>query len=152
LIRRSLSDPTDIAHYFTHAPVRTSLEQLVQVAGHRWTIEECFEQARQLTGLDEYEVRSWIGWYRHITLSMLAMAMLTVIRAKARSPSRRKKARRPIPLTVSEIRTLLVALFLRRTVIPTAVLAFSQWRRHHQLTAKRCHYKARGSPFLEVEL
>ena len=57
-----------------------------------------------------------------------------------------------IPLTVSEIRTLLVALFLRRTMIPTAVLAFSQWRRHHQLTAKRCHYKARGSPPLEVEL
>ncbi len=91
LARRSIADPTDIACYFTHAPEGTPLEQLVQIAGRRWVIEECFEQAKQLTGLDEYEVRSWIGWYRHITLSMLAHAMLVVIRAKAGQTSRRKK-------------------------------------------------------------
>lgn len=91
LIRRSISDPTDIAYYFTHAFAGTSLERLVQIAGRRWVIEECFEQAKQLTGLNEYEVRSWIGWYRHITLSMLALAMLVVIRTEARSRSRRKK-------------------------------------------------------------
>ena len=51
-----------------------------------------------------------------------------------------------MPLTVPEVRTLLVLLYLRRPLIPQAVLAFSQWRRHHQLIAKRCHYKARGSP------
>lgn len=94
LIRRSISDFTDIAHYFTQAPDGTTLEKMVQIAGRRWTIEECFEQAKQLTGLNEYEVRSWIGWYRHITLSMLALAMLVVIRTQARSRSRRKKASR----------------------------------------------------------
>lgn len=92
LVRRSLSDPMEIAHYFIHAVPGTSLEAIVRIAGRRWTIEECFEQAKQLTGLDEYEVRSWIGWYRHITLSMLAHAMLVVIRAKAGQTSRRKKA------------------------------------------------------------
>lgn len=92
LIRRSISDPAEIAHYFTHAPNGTPLEQVVQIAGRRWTIEECFEQAKQLTGLNEYEVRSWIGWYRHITLSLLALAMLVVIRSQARRYPRRKKA------------------------------------------------------------
>ena len=92
LIRRSITDPTDFAHYFTHAPENTSLEKVVEIAGRRWTIEECFEQAKQLTGLDEYEVRTWIGWYRHLTLSMLAHAMLVVIRAKASQTPRRKKA------------------------------------------------------------
>lgn len=92
LIRRSISDPTDVAHYFSHAAEDTPLEKVVEIAGRRWTIEECFEQAKQLTGLNEYEVRSWIGWYRHITLSMLALAMLVMIRAQARTASRRKKA------------------------------------------------------------
>jgi SRSO17 transposase len=92
LVRRSLSDPTEIAHYFTHAAQGTSLEQIVRIAGRRWAIEECFEQAKQLTGLDEYEVRSWIGWYRHITLSMLAHAVLSVIRAKTQRSPRAKKA------------------------------------------------------------
>lgn len=92
LIRRSIADPAELAHYFTHAPRGTSLQKLVQIAGRRWAIEECFEQAKQLTGLDEYEVRSWIGWYRHVTLSLLAHAMLAVIRAHALRPGRRKKA------------------------------------------------------------
>jgi SRSO17 transposase len=94
LIRRSLSDPTDIAHYLTHATDDTPMEKVVEIAGRRWTIEECFEQAKQLTGLNEYEVRSWIGWYRHITLSMLALSMLVAIRSQAQSSSRRKKASR----------------------------------------------------------
>lgn len=95
LVRRSISDPTEIAHYFIHVPHETPLEQVIQIAGRRWTIEKCFQQAKQLTGLNEYEVRSWIGWYRHITLSMLAHAMLVVIRSQAPGNSRRKKASRP---------------------------------------------------------
>jgi len=61
------------------------------VAGQRWRIESCFEEAKGETGLDEYEVRSWTGWHRHITLSMLAHAYLTVVRRHAiggRSPRR----------------------------------------------------------------
>lgn len=78
--------------------------------------------------LIEYEVRSWIGWYRHITLSMLALAMLVAIRAQARTSSRRKKSLAGLrPLTGPEVRTVLVTRFLQRAVFPEAVLAFSQW-------------------------
>ena len=62
LVRRSIKDRSDLAYYFTLAPPRTRLQQLVRVAGSRWVIEECFEQAKQETGLDEYEVRSWHAW------------------------------------------------------------------------------------------
>ena len=79
LVRRAVKDKTDIAYYFTLAPARTRLQNLVNVAGSRWAIEECFEQSKQETGLDEYEVRSWHAWYRHITLSMFAHAMLSVL-------------------------------------------------------------------------
>ena len=57
------------------------LETVVQVAGSRWTIERCFAEAKGEVGLDQYEVRSWTGWYRHITLAMWAYALLTVLRA-----------------------------------------------------------------------
>ncbi len=85
LVRRSLKDKTDLAYYFTLAPPRTRLQQLVRVAGSRWAIEECFEHAKQEAGLDEYEVRSWHAWHRHITLSMFAHAMLSAIRRQANS-------------------------------------------------------------------
>jgi len=84
LVRRSIKDPTDLAYYFFRAPRGTSLQSIVLIAGRRWAIEECFEQTKQLTGLDEDEVRSWIGWSRHITLSMLAHASLAVMRAQTR--------------------------------------------------------------------
>ena len=93
LVRRSRSDPNDLAHFFTHAPRRTALKTLVRIAGSRWAIEECFEQAKQEAGLDEYEVRSWIGWHRHITLSMLAHATLAVIRSQTVGHSRKKGSR-----------------------------------------------------------
>jgi SRSO17 transposase len=92
LVRRSLKDKTDIAYYFTLAPARTRLQTLVNVAGSRWAIEECFEQSKQETGLDEYEVRSWHAWYRHITLSMFAHAMLSVLRFHANSNDTKKRA------------------------------------------------------------
>jgi SRSO17 transposase len=80
LIRRSLSEKHELAFYLTSAPPGTTLADLVRVAGTRWTIEECFEAAKGEVGLDQYEVRSWIGWHRHITLAMLALAYLTVLR------------------------------------------------------------------------
>ncbi len=83
LARRSLSDPTEIAYYLACAPAATSLEQLVAVAGTRWAVEESLETAKGEVGLDQYEVRKWPGWYRHITLALLAHAFLTVTRAQA---------------------------------------------------------------------
>jgi len=82
LARRSISDPTDLAYYLCHAPARTGLTQLVTVAGTRWAIEETFQTSKGQTGLDHYQVRQYTGWYRHITLSMLAHAFLTVTRSK----------------------------------------------------------------------
>ena len=82
LARRSLSDPTDLAYYLCHAPARTSLAELVTVAGTRWAIEETFQTSKGQTGLDHYQVRQYTGWYRHTTLSMLAHAFLTVTRSK----------------------------------------------------------------------
>lgn len=81
LVRRSLSDPAERTAYVVCAPQATVLETVVQVAGRRWTVEQCFEEAKGEVGLDQYEVRSWTGWYRHITLAMWAYALLTVLRA-----------------------------------------------------------------------
>jgi SRSO17 transposase len=80
LVRRSLSDPDEKTAYITYAPSQTPLCTLVRVAGTRWTIECCLEEAKGEVGLDEYEVRSWQGWYRHITLSLVAHAYLAVTR------------------------------------------------------------------------
>jgi SRSO17 transposase len=80
LVRRSLSDPTELTAYVVFAPHETTLATVVQVAGSRWTIEKCFEEAKGEVGLDQYEVRGGTGWYRHITLAMWAYALLTVLR------------------------------------------------------------------------
>jgi SRSO17 transposase len=81
LVRRSLSDPTDLTAYVVFAPHTATLATVVQVAGSRWTVERCCEEAKGEVGLDQYAVRSWTGWYRHITLAMGAYALLTVLRA-----------------------------------------------------------------------
>ena len=82
LIRRSIADPTDMAFYVTFGPHTTELQELAAVAGLRWTIEECFQSAKGETGLDHCEARSWHGWHRHMTLSMLALAFLAGLRAR----------------------------------------------------------------------
>jgi SRSO17 transposase len=83
LARRSLSDPSEIAYYVCYGPRRSSLLDLAWIAGTRWRIEECFQQAKNEAGLDHYQVRSWRAWYAHITLSMLAHAWLAVSRSLA---------------------------------------------------------------------
>jgi SRSO17 transposase len=95
LVRRAIKAPQELTFYLTHAPQGTGLADLVRVAGMRWTIESLFEQAKGTVGLDQYEVRSWVGWHRHITLAMFALAYLAVIRTRAiggkalRQPRRR---------------------------------------------------------------
>jgi len=91
LVRRSLADPTDRAYYVCFCPAGTPLAELVRVAGTRWAIEESFESAKGEVGLDHYEVRRWPGWYRHITLALLAQAYLTVTRAVAVEKGDRKR-------------------------------------------------------------
>ena len=82
LARRSLSNPEEVSYYVVGGPKQTTIEEMARVAGTRWAIEESFETAKGEVGLDHYEVRSWKGWYRHITLAILAHAYLTVMRAR----------------------------------------------------------------------
>jgi SRSO17 transposase len=84
LARRSISDPAEIAYYACYGPRRSSTAGLAWIAGSRWHIEECFQQAKGEAGLDHYQVRSWRAWYAHITLSMLALAWLAASRAQAK--------------------------------------------------------------------
>jgi SRSO17 transposase len=97
LVRRSLSTPTELTAYVVFAPQATTLEDVVRVAGSRWTVESGFEEAKGEVGLDHYEVRSWTGWYRHITLAMWALALLTVMRAGTIAVETFKKSRRLSP-------------------------------------------------------
>ena len=83
LVRRSLWDPSELAYYLAFADPSTPLSTLVRVAGTRWTIEIGFESAKGEVGLDQYEVRSWHGWYRHMTLCLLAQALLSVLRQQS---------------------------------------------------------------------
>jgi SRSO17 transposase len=83
LIRRQIARPGEFAFYLTLSPDKATLADLVRVAGTRWTIEACFEAAKGETGLDQYEVRSWTGWHRHVTFAMLAHAYLAVLRRAA---------------------------------------------------------------------
>jgi SRSO17 transposase len=89
LVRRSRRDG-ELAFYACYGPVDTSLVGLVRVAGTRWAIEDGFQQAKGEVGLDHYEVRRWPGWYRHITLALLAHAFLVATRIKATSSNRAK--------------------------------------------------------------
>jgi SRSO17 transposase len=94
LARRSISDPKQIAYYLAYVPVRTSFQTLIKVASSRYTVEQCIEEAKGETGLDEYEVRFWHSWYRHITLSMMAHAWLASIRLQEQE----KKGPQPMSL------------------------------------------------------
>jgi SRSO17 transposase len=93
LVRRSISEEQDLTAYVVFAPLETALETVVLVAGARWTVESDFETTKGDVGLDQYEVRSWVGWYRHVTLAMWAHAVLTMIRAGVADAELPKKGR-----------------------------------------------------------
>jgi SRSO17 transposase len=98
LIRRSLADG-EPAFFSTWCPAGTTIETLVAVEGHRWAIEDGFETAKNELGLDHNETRSWHGWHRHVSLVMLAFAMLAVIRHHANTPAPPK-----IPIRLARMR------------------------------------------------
>jgi SRSO17 transposase len=148
LIRRNLTDPQEKAYYFVFAPPGTTLQEMVQAIGARWHIEEDFEQAKDM-GLDHYEVRSFVGWYRHITLVLLALAYLAGICATERystgppttsSPSSTSAV---LALTVPEVRHLLARLIWPASSSAHSVLAWSWWRRSHQRRASYYQTKRR---------
>ena len=80
-----------------YAPAETLLDEIVRAAGARWTIEDTFKLAKGQVGLDQYEVRSWHGWYRHVTLALLALATLTLGARKGGSSPAPATSRSPSP-------------------------------------------------------
>ena len=82
LVRRSIGEPDKLTAYTVFAPEGATLAELARAAGGRWRVEIGFEEAKGEVGLSHYEVRSWRGWYRHITLALLAHAFLAVLRGE----------------------------------------------------------------------
>jgi SRSO17 transposase len=154
LIRRG-SDGV-LAFYRCWSPAPVTLAALVKVAGMRWSIEEQFQAAKSQVGLDHYQVRSWAGWHRHITLAMLALAFLMAAAATAApappaDPWHHAHHGGPIALTAAEIRRLFTGLasspLLGQLAPPartiTHIQHWSSWRRHHQGQAHHSHYQHR---------
>jgi SRSO17 transposase len=92
-IRRTIAD-SDLAFFSTWCPAGTAMEILVRIEGRRWAIEDSFETAKNELGLDHNETRSWHGWHRHVSLVMLAFAMMAAIRHRANAMSPPKMTRR----------------------------------------------------------
>jgi SRSO17 transposase len=154
LIRRG-SDGT-LAFYRCWSPAPVTLATLVRVAGTRWAVEEGFQAAKGQVGLDHYQVRTWAGWYRHVTLAMLALAFLMACAAQAApatpaDPWHHARQGGPIALTAAEIRRLFNGLVITplraRLATPPRAISdirhWSSWRRHHQGQARRSHYQHR---------
>ena len=151
LLRRSIEPTPNLTYYLVFAPPDTSVLAKVTALGARWRIEEDFENGKDL-GLDHYEVRSFVGWYRHVTLVMLALTFLTSITLKARTPSTAllpgechpAEAVMPsdlCPLSVPEARRLLARLLFPPPANVPLVFAWSAWRRWHQRRA--CFFQTR---------
>jgi len=151
LIRRNIADG-DMAFFSTWCPYGTGIETLVKVEGHRWAIEDSFETTKNELGLDHNETRSWNGWHRHVSLVMLAFAMMAAIRhhANATPPPKNeppkdqvnnRKASSPlIRWSVQEIRRIAIRLAQRR-INPANIIAWSVWRPAHQAVARKAHIK-----------
>jgi SRSO17 transposase len=172
LIRRSLADPDDLAFFYCHAPESrpVPLPVLIRVAGKRWPIEECHQQGKGQTGLDQHQVRTWQSFHRHTVLSICAQALLAIAAARPAPPAAdppAATAAQPaawadtgklpatatgqppgddpglVKVSVPEARRL---LRLATTPMSRAArdlgYAWSRWRRRHQARARWHHYHA----------
>jgi hypothetical protein len=152
-----VTDEADLSYYLVFGPPTSTLQQMVHACGGRWHIEEDFENTKDI-GLDHYEVRSWTGWYRHITLVMLAHTFLAGICAQLADSScsdsvtstQIAKAQEPstvllpvLAVTVPEVRHLLGHLIWPTVTSATLVLTWSWWRRCHRSLASYYHCQRR---------
>jgi hypothetical protein len=164
LLRRSISDPSEIAYFYAYAPEDRvcSLTDLVKIAGTRWKVEDDFQDSKTTVSLDQTQVRRYRAWKRHVTIAMAALALLAVLAAI-------EKTSHPAPilpddpdqvppadcgaiaLTVPEAQRLFHLLTtLIRDLPPHAVRAriarhlnWSDWRRRQQARARWHHYRTR---------
>lgn len=129
----------ELAFYRCYSPALVPLRELVRVAGRRWTVEESFQAAKGLAGLDEHQVRRWTSWQRWTLLAMVAHALLAVIAAN-QHPDQPVPAGL-IPLTCNEIRRLFTIFVTEPSRTIACPLAWSTWRRRHQHRARTSHYQ-----------
>lgn len=146
VLRRCLDDASQVTSYLVFAPPATPLPLIVQAIGARWHIEEDLQATKDL-GLDQYEVRSYLGWYRHLTLVLLAYAFLVGLCVQDRSaqpPQPEPPASAPlIPLTPSQAQHLLAHLFWPPPTSAPLLCHWSCWRRSHQDWAGYYHRRRR---------
>lgn len=141
LVRRHTTTQ-ELAFYLCYSTRPIVLAEVVRVAGTRWAIEECFQAAKNEVGLDQYQVRRYPAWYRHITLTMLAHAFLSAMAAHHRHHQTLSEQPELINLTVNEIRRLHATCNPPR--YSTAYhLDWSHWRRRQQARARTSHYRTR---------
>lgn len=161
----------ETAYVLVFALTGTTLKQMVKVIGDRWTVEECFKSGKGQVGLDEYEVRNWQGWYRHITLCMFAMAFLAVLCNSSQTlttpifyqdtlpedidrqetcsayipvqPSRNPFLPMMVPFSTYEIKRLFYYFVSFKPLPILFRQAWSVWRRTHQAWARFYHYRRR---------
>ena len=129
----------ELAYLRCYSPSPVPLSTLVRVAGQRWRIEESFQAAKGLVGLDQHQVRRWTSWHRWTTLAMFAHAFLAVATAIERDHDATPAGQ--IALTVNEFRRLFDALLLSPHYTITKLLTWSRWRRRHQSRARDSHYR-----------
>jgi hypothetical protein len=145
LVRRCLDDPCQLAYILVWAPPETSLFTMAQAFGARWSIEEDLQACKAL-GLDQYEVRSWVGWYRHITLVLLAYAfLLSLCLHASHPPDEPNLSGSPalIALTPSEVQHPLAHLVFPAPTCVPLIIQWSLFRRSHQYWAGYYHRRRR---------
>jgi len=144
LIRRHIADG-DLAFFTTWCPAGTSIETLVAVEGHRWAIEDSFETAKNEFGLDHNESRSWHGWHRHVSLVMLAFAMMAAIRHRANPPPPKKNrvdyvfglARNARLVAMIEQELAAARVMAEKSGQPARRFKDFQWSTHHSWSRRR---------------
>lgn len=147
VFRRCLDSPHELASYLVWSPAGTPLSTMVAAIGARWHIEEDLHTCKAL-GLDHYEVRSYLGWYRHLTLVLLAAAFLLSITVQSHlstSPAQPEPSCAPLlALTASEARHLLAHLIFPPPTSAALICHWSWWRRTHQYWAGYYHRRRRA--------
>ena len=149
LVRRSVANPEELAKYVCYGPSGTALEELVRVAGRRWTIEECFEEAKGQVGFGPVRGAA-VGWLVPAHHAGDAGPRLPDGDQESGGGTGRKGGHygpdeELIPMTVPEVRRLLTRLVWTKNKLPDFILSWSRWRRRHQALARQCHCNRRKS-------